>query len=86
MATTGGKNTLPSMPLSSLPRPIIFPYRWLNNWPRVDRHPYWPTALGSVPLEVRQKGGKLRAYNMGGVCFVPFTGSGVEGHQTEPSP
>lgn len=30
--------------------------------------------------------GKLKAYHMGAVCFVPFTGSGVEEHETEPAP
>ncbi len=29
-------------------------------------------------------GGDLKAYNMGGVGFVPFTGLGVEEHQGEP--
>jgi protein-L-isoaspartate(D-aspartate) O-methyltransferase len=30
--------------------------------------------------------GELKAYNMGGVGFVPFTGPGVEGHGAEPTP
>lgn len=30
--------------------------------------------------------GELKAYNMGGVAFVPFTGSGVEGHPSTPAP
>jgi protein-L-isoaspartate(D-aspartate) O-methyltransferase len=30
--------------------------------------------------------GEMKAYNMGGVAFVPFTGSGVEGHQPTPAP
>ena len=29
---------------------------------------------------------ELKAYNMGGVAFVPFTGSGVEGQQATPKP
>lgn len=33
-----------------------------------------------------KKEGKLKAYYRDDVCFVPFTGAGVEGHQTEPSP
>lgn len=32
-----------------------------------------------------KKEGKLKAYHMGDVCFVPFTGSGVEKHETEPT-
>jgi len=30
--------------------------------------------------------GKLKAFNLGGVSFVPFTGSGTEKHQAEPTP
>ncbi|MEW6405903.1 MAG: protein-L-isoaspartate(D-aspartate) O-methyltransferase [Chloroflexota bacterium] len=30
--------------------------------------------------------GELKAYNMGGVGFVPFTGPGVEEHQATPTP
>jgi protein-L-isoaspartate(D-aspartate) O-methyltransferase len=30
--------------------------------------------------------GELKAYNMGGVSFVPFTGSGVDFHKAEPTP
>ncbi len=30
--------------------------------------------------------GELKAYNMGGVTFVPFTGQGVEEHQATPTP
>lgn len=30
--------------------------------------------------------GELKAYNLGGVVFVPFTGSGVEKHAVEPTP
>ncbi|MEW5941363.1 MAG: protein-L-isoaspartate(D-aspartate) O-methyltransferase, partial [Chloroflexota bacterium] len=33
-----------------------------------------------------KKEGELTAYNMGGVTFVPFTGSGVEEHQSTPTP
>lgn len=29
--------------------------------------------------------GKLKAYHVGDVCFVPFTGSGVGAHETEPT-
>jgi protein-L-isoaspartate(D-aspartate) O-methyltransferase len=32
------------------------------------------------------KGGELKAYNMGGVSFVPFTGSGVEEFPTKSTP
>ncbi|MEW5941400.1 MAG: methyltransferase domain-containing protein, partial [Chloroflexota bacterium] len=32
------------------------------------------------------KDGELTAYNMGGVGFVPFTGPGVEEHQSTPTP
>ena len=32
---------------------------------------------------VREPGGELKAYNMGGVAFVPFTGSGVETHNQD---
>jgi protein-L-isoaspartate(D-aspartate) O-methyltransferase len=30
--------------------------------------------------------GEVKAYNLGGVSFVPVTGPGVEGHQAEPTP
>ena len=30
--------------------------------------------------------GKMRAYNAGGIAFVPFTGLGVKGYQTKPKP
>jgi protein-L-isoaspartate(D-aspartate) O-methyltransferase len=30
--------------------------------------------------------GELKAYNMGGVAFVPFTGSGAEQNRAEPTP
>ena len=30
--------------------------------------------------------GELKAYNLGGVAFVPFIGSGVEQHEAEPTP
>ncbi len=30
--------------------------------------------------------GELKAYNMGGVRFVPFTGSGADFHKAEPTP
>jgi len=33
-----------------------------------------------------KKEGKVKAEYRGDVCFVPFTGSGVEAHQTEPKP
>ncbi len=33
-----------------------------------------------------QEQGELRAYNMGGVVFVPFTGSGIEAGGTTPGP
>jgi protein-L-isoaspartate(D-aspartate) O-methyltransferase len=33
-----------------------------------------------------KEGGELKAYNMGGVTFVPFTGPGVEQRQVEPRP
>ena len=33
-----------------------------------------------------KENGELTAYNMGGVIFVPFTGSGVEGQQATPTP
>jgi protein-L-isoaspartate(D-aspartate) O-methyltransferase len=33
-----------------------------------------------------KEGGKLKAYNMGSVAFVPLTGAGVEGQQAEPTP
>ncbi len=32
---------------------------------------------------VKEPDGELRAFNMGGVAFVPFTGSGVEEHRGE---
>lgn len=32
---------------------------------------------------VKEPDGELKAYNQGGVAFVPFTGSGVEGHPGE---
>jgi len=32
---------------------------------------------------VKEPGGELRAYNMGGVAFVPLTGPGAEEHQHE---
>lgn len=32
-----------------------------------------------------QEGGDLKAYNLGGVAFVPFTGSGVEPQEVEPT-
>ena len=32
---------------------------------------------------VREPGGELKAYNMGGVAFVHFTGSGVETHNQD---
>lgn len=33
-----------------------------------------------------KKGGKLRAFHKGEVCFVPFTGLGIKEHQTKPTP
>jgi protein-L-isoaspartate(D-aspartate) O-methyltransferase len=30
---------------------------------------------------VKDSGGELKAYNMGGVAFVPFTGEGIEEHE-----
>ncbi|NOH01777.1 MAG: protein-L-isoaspartate(D-aspartate) O-methyltransferase [Chloroflexi bacterium] len=32
-----------------------------------------------------KENGELKAYNLGGVAFVPFTGPGIEGHQVEPT-
>ena len=44
--------------------------------------PGWYQSLWKFVKE----GGELKAYNMGGVAFVPFTGPGVEQHQVEPRP
>jgi protein-L-isoaspartate(D-aspartate) O-methyltransferase len=44
--------------------------------------PGWYQSLWKF---VKEEGG-LKAYNMGGVGFVPFTGPGVEEHQAEPTP
>lgn len=33
-----------------------------------------------------KKDGELKAYNMGGVAFVPFTGPGIEEHPATPTP
>jgi len=33
-----------------------------------------------------KKGGKLRAFHKGEVCFIPFTGLGIKEHQTKPTP
>jgi len=43
--------------------------------------PGWYQSLWKFVNE----GGELKAYNLGGVAFVPFTGSGVEQHEAEPS-
>jgi protein-L-isoaspartate(D-aspartate) O-methyltransferase len=48
--------------------------------------PLGPPAPYQSLCKFVKKGGKFKAYNMGDVCFVPFTGSGVEGHQAEPKP
>jgi len=44
--------------------------------------PGWYQSLWKFVKE----NGKLKAYNMGGVSFVPFTGPGVEGFQATPRP
>lgn len=35
---------------------------------------------------VKQPDGELKAYNMGGVAFVPLTGAGVRGEEEKPAP
>jgi protein-L-isoaspartate(D-aspartate) O-methyltransferase len=44
--------------------------------------PGWYQSLWKFVKE----GEELKAYSMGGVAFVPFTGSGVEEHRVEPTP
>jgi len=48
--------------------------------------PIGPAGLYQNLWKFVKVGGELKAYNMGGVAFVPFTGSGIEGHPTEPTP
>jgi protein-L-isoaspartate(D-aspartate) O-methyltransferase len=42
-----------------------------------------PGGYQSLWKLVRELGGELKAYNMGGVAFVPLTGAGVEEHDAE---
>lgn len=44
--------------------------------------PGWYQSLWKFVKE----NGELKAFNMGGVTFVPFTGAGVEEHQATPTP
>jgi protein-L-isoaspartate(D-aspartate) O-methyltransferase len=44
--------------------------------------PGWYQSLWKFVKE----NGELKAYNLGDVVFVPFTGPGVEGHQATPTP
>jgi protein-L-isoaspartate(D-aspartate) O-methyltransferase len=48
--------------------------------------PIGPPGLYQSLWKFVHEDGELKAYNMGGVAFVPFTGSGVEEHQTIPTP
>lgn len=48
--------------------------------------PIGPPGLYQILWQFVKEGGELKAYNMGGVAFVPFTGPGVEHPQTAPAP
>ena len=48
--------------------------------------PIGPAGLFQTLWKFVKEDGELTAYNMGGVSFVPFTGSGVEGQQATPTP
>ena len=49
--------------------------------------PIGPAGLYQTLWKFVKEDGELKAYNMGGVAFVPFTGSGVEeGRQSTPTP
>ncbi|HSL46925.1 MAG TPA: protein-L-isoaspartate(D-aspartate) O-methyltransferase [Anaerolineales bacterium] len=48
--------------------------------------PIGPAGLYQTLWKFVKENGELTAYNMGGVAFVPFTGSGVEEQQATPTP
>ena len=48
--------------------------------------PIGPAGLYQTLWKFVKEDGELTAYNMGDVAFVPFTGSGVEGHPPTPTP
>ena len=48
--------------------------------------PIGPPGCFQSLWKFAKKGGKLRAFHEGEVCFVPFTGLGVKEHQTKPTP
>ncbi|HEY3476675.1 MAG TPA: protein-L-isoaspartate(D-aspartate) O-methyltransferase [Anaerolineales bacterium] len=48
--------------------------------------PIGPAGLYQTLWKFVKEDGELTAYSMGGVAFVPFTGSGVEGNQPSPTP
>ena len=48
--------------------------------------PIGPVGLFQSMWKFVKEDGDLTAYNLGGVSFVPFTGSGVEQHEGQPSP
>lgn len=48
--------------------------------------PIGPAGLFQTLWKFVKEDGELTAYNMGGVSFVPFIGSGVEGQQATPTP
>ncbi len=48
--------------------------------------PIGPTGWYQSLWKFVDESGELKAYNMGGVTFVSFTGPGVEGHEATPIP
>lgn len=48
--------------------------------------PIGPAGLYQSLWKFVKEDGELKAYNMGGVAFVPFTGHGVEGQPATPPP
>jgi protein-L-isoaspartate(D-aspartate) O-methyltransferase len=48
--------------------------------------PIGPAGLYQSLWKFVKEDGELKAYNMGGVAFVPFTGPGVEGQPATPTP
>jgi len=45
--------------------------------------PIGPAGLYQSLWKFVKEDGELKAYNMGGVIFVPFTGAGIKSHQTD---
>ena len=48
--------------------------------------PIGPPGMFQTLWKFVKEGGDMKAFNMGGVSFVPFTGPGAEGNETVPTP